>query len=701
MSSTTAVKKADPNVEIQQEDLRLNADGSYTYSDDAACKIAVRDLDSFDAYLSQQDWAARWTECDTLVQSPQTATPWGDGEGPSASVPNFLLSNTLDAIIPKIVSGLTYEDPPFLLRGFPNTTQEMIDAKTAIFAFQLQDMDFRNELFGITYDCGLRGTVICKWGWREEKHTERVFKRKGQPIQIESEVGFTATLQTEDSEAIDFEEVIYTVRRPYLEKKDLARVGADPACKDPDIRKAKWTVERTYADWTDLEKLRQVPDYSIPDKRVLIDWFFRDKQTASPDNQVMTRPEAMRAFLVHALQQNYPTSADPLRASLEIIERQDEHAIIAVLRHGSDCVLIRNSKNPYAAISKMAGGAGHQYLSSVWRPLRDSMYGQSLGQIIGSRQMVAQGTENLALEVLAYPLNPTFTRVRGWNPLPQQISLGTGDVLEVEGDDVRKGIGLLEMPRVPPEAWETLRFNKAEALESAGANQQVTMGAGAVGNSATGLRNATSASAVIGAAAGRLDGPVERIINQIFTPFLFIMDALNNQLLPTADIRKLLTDKGVSVAKFDHVQYRNTKVAFEVLAGAHLGPKREMTQFLSVIEQIAINPTLVQAAAEADMAFNFAGWFKTFSELSGFRFSQNFFVPMTPQQKKRRDQNTQAALLNAKMSAQQQLEQQRAGNKDQQIFDAALARAGEKATVLQTEHALQVGQEQFGTETVG
>ena len=206
--------------------------------------------------------------------------------------------------------------------------------------------------------------------------------------------------------------------------------------------------------------------------------------------------------------------------------------------------------------------------------------------------------------------------------------------------------------------------------------------------------------------ASRLDGPVERYIRQVFTPFLYIMDNLNNELLPTSDMRKILSEKDPDLVKsLDHVAFRNAQMDYEVLAGAHLGPKREMVQFLAVIEQIAINPALLQAAAEAEhMTFNFVDWFKLLrAELSGFKFNQQFFVEMTAQQKKRRDQNSAAGLTAQKNAAEQAKFNATQQAKTQNIFDQGLARAGEKVTVLNAEHALQlgIGGEPLGAETPG
>jgi hypothetical protein len=706
----SATKTFDQNHLVTRDDLRTTETG-HLYSDQAAVAICMRDSDTCDAYITANNWATRWTDSDSLLQSPQSTSLWGQGIGTRACVPNFMLSDTLDAIVPKIVGGLLYEDPPFLLRPRPGTTQDTIRAKTAIFSYQLEDMRFAEAIEDGVFDMGLLGTVCYKWGWHEEPRKHRKFKRKSDPQILKSAVGYETVIHTEDSDAIEFEYVEYQTRRPYIEKKYLSRVTPDPACKSQDWRTAKWVRERSYVDWDDLEYLRGLPDYNIPSKETLLTWFFTDKKTAGQDNVTMTMPEGMRAFLVHSLPTNYPTSADPLRASLELIERQDANSIICVLRHGTDCILIRNSENPFAEIARMAGGTGHTYLSCGWRKIPDSPFGQSLGQIVGTRQMVAQGTENLALEVAAYPLHPTFTRVKGWNTQTQQIDLSTGDVLEVEGDDVRKGIGLLEMPKVPPEVWQILKYNKSESMSGAGTDQNYGMGTSSAGIQTSGTRSSAGAQLKGQALASRLDGPIERFVRQVFEPCLYIMDNLNNELLPTADMRKILTDRGMKDDKgnplpftdktFNHIEYRNAEMDYEVLAGAHLGPKREMTQFLSVIEQIAINPALLQAAAEADMTFNFEDWFKSFADLSGFKFSQDFFTKMTAEQKKRRDANSAAALQAQKSNAAQQQMQQQNNSKTQQIFDSALARAGEKTTVLQAEHALQLGTETPGVETLG
>ena len=156
-----------PAHEITEKDLRTTETG-HLYSDDAAAAIAVRDFDTCNMFVQRHQWAAKWIDADTLVQSPQSLSPWGQGIGTRASVPNFLLSNTLDSIVPKIVGGMFYEDPPFLLRPRPGTSDETIRGKTRDLSYQLADMNFAETTEDCIYDMGLLGTMIGKWGWHEE-----------------------------------------------------------------------------------------------------------------------------------------------------------------------------------------------------------------------------------------------------------------------------------------------------------------------------------------------------------------------------------------------------------------------------------------------------------------------------------------------------------------------------------------------------
>ena len=132
------------------------------------------------------------------------------------------------------------------------------------------------------------------------------------------------------------------------------------------------------------------------------------------------------------------------------------------------------------------------------------------------------------------------------------------------------------------------------------------------------------------------------------------MDQLTNDLTPTSVIHDILGDELGEAFKIDHIQFRNAKIEYEVLAGAHLGAKKEMAQFLPIMLQIFNNPTFTADLAQAGYIFDPVAIFQSFSDAAGWKFSQNFLKKMTPEQVATAKANTKAALMQMQLNAKQQ-----------------------------------------------
>ena len=393
----------------------------------------------------------------------------------------------------------------------------------------------------------------------------------------------------------------------------------------------------------------------------------------------MTIPENMRGYLQHAVPRNYKATADPFENGLKLIERVDKQKKIVVLQIGGEHnFLIYNGPNEYGKIN---------YLSCNWRNLPDAFYGQGLGQLIGSEQMVEQGTTALALAMLAYGLQPTGVRKKGFNALSQDILADGSSIFSVE-DDVDKAFKWLEYPKVPGEAWQFIMQAKSDSAETSGANQQTSMGAGSSGVKTTGMRSGTGAALVGQASASRLDGPVERFIRQVFVPWLYEMDQLNNKMLPTKILNEVLGEEIGQQFKVDHIKFRNAKMEYDVLAGAHLGAKKEMAQFMPFVMQLVNNPTLMEMAAEQGLAFNFKAWFEQFSHLAGFAFAQDFFIPADQQQQQKRAANSPAGVQQAKAGAAQQSELQKFQQNQKLLDQEQVGKGANEVQRVILEHVL-------------
>jgi hypothetical protein len=669
----------EPAAEITEDNLSKDEEtGIWEYDDRAAVKLVLDDTAVADNFVNINQWAAGWTLADTIYQSPASASAFDGGNVGQANVPKFIVSNHISSIVPKLMGGIFYEDPPFTLRPLPGTTQEIIRAKTALFSAQLGQMKFEEEAERALDQMALLGTCIMKWGYLEHKKKQKTYRRKAAQIVETSPLDQKPVLiDTPDSDEVVIEYIEKLYSRPWIKYCDIRSVLVDPSTRVGDIRNAKWVVYRDYATYSDLDNLRGVEGYDIPEELVLRS-FFMKPVSAGGDNISLTIPEAMRGYIQHAVPRNHKTSADLLEQPMEILERWDNDRVIVVLSFNGHNILIRNEVNPYGKIP---------FLSANWRNIPDAFYGQGLGLLIGSEQLVEQGVTNLALDLLSYGLQPTAVRKKGFNTLTQNTRWGQGKIIDVD-EDVDKAFKFLQMPPVPAEAWQFIQQAQASAAATSGANEQVIQGAGAAGIRSTGMRSGTGAAAVVQANASRLDGPDGRFIRQIFVPWLYLMDELNNDLLPTSVLRDTLGEELGEAYKVDHIEYRNAKIEYEVLAGAHLGAKKEMAQALPLIMQLLNNPTFVQNITDGGYMFDGVAIFKAFVDAAGWKFSQDFLRKMTPEEKQKHDANSPAALQAQQIGAQKQSQQAQFEQQEKLEDQKQLGKATAEVTRQAISHGL-------------
>jgi hypothetical protein len=668
----------EPAPDIKEEDMTVDPETDIIgFNDEAAVRLVLTDTQKVDTYINVEQWANGWTMADLLYQSPASQSAFDGGNVGQASVPKYMVSNHIASIVPKLMGGIFYEDPPFLLRPRPATPQDIVRAKTSIFSAQLGAMHFEEEVERTLDQAALLGTGIMKWGYREYTKTVRRFIRKAEQMPMEQPDGSSKLIDTPDSDdfTIEFDEK--KVSHPWIKYCDIRTVLVNPGCRVGDIQQAGWVVYRDYATFSDLEHLRGVEGYSIPEEDVL-KHIFANGLTSGPDNITMTIPEGMLGYLQHALPRAHKTSEDPMTAPMELLERWDDERVIVVLSFNGHNILIRNEENPYGKIP---------FYSFNWRNIPDCFYGQGLGLLIGSEQIVEQGVTNLALDLLAYGLQPTAVRKKGFNTLTQNVRWRQGGIIHVD-EDVDKAFKFLQMPPVPGEAWQFIAQAQAAGAATSGANEQVVQGAGAAGIKTTGMRSGTGAAAVIQANASRLDGPDGRFVRQVFERWLYQMDELNNTLLPTSVIRDILGEELGEGYMVDHVKFRNAKIEYEVLAGSKLGAEKEMAQALPIMIQLLNNPTFVQNANDAGYQFDAVAIFKAFTDAAGWKFSQDFLRKMTPEEQQRHQANSPAALQQAQAQSAEKMQVAKFQQEQTMEQQKQLGKAGNEAMRGAMEHTL-------------
>jgi hypothetical protein len=257
-----------------------------------------------------------------------------------------------------------------------------------------------------------------------------------------------------------------------------------------------------------------------------------------------------------------------------------------------------------------------------------------IGRIVGQYQRVEQGATNGALDILALACNQQYARSRGANVPTQQIRSRLGGIIDVDGD-VDKAFKVIDPPRVPPELWTAIAASKASGEAASGANELFMQGnLPEKGRTSLG-RTARGAGELAGAVASRLQGPVGRFVNQVFVPFLKIMDEMIAERMPISELREILADQlGPDFQESEQFmeEFLNADVQYEVLAGAHLAAKKAMAASLPLIVQIFENPHLLQQLQATGWTVDVKELFDMMMEMSEWKNNRDVIRRMTPQE---------------------------------------------------------------------
>src|SRR5271170_4508400 len=145
-------------------------------------------------FIVDKQWNLLWRDADMLFQSPRPMTVYENTYVLEPNVQRFTVAKVCNAVVPQLYKGLFYADPPMLLRPRPGTSQKVIDAKTALFSFILDDCRFKNHVKWGLETMALFGTAIFKWGydWKEIE----TFKRDATVRHLETQGPDGAMIRT-------------------------------------------------------------------------------------------------------------------------------------------------------------------------------------------------------------------------------------------------------------------------------------------------------------------------------------------------------------------------------------------------------------------------------------------------------------------------------------------------------------------------
>jgi hypothetical protein len=660
-------KDGNPNAVLHASDF-TSAGETKSLATDLALVVGCATTD--EAWVSSKRWNLLWSEADLLFQAPRPVTTFEGSYILEPNVQRFTIAKVVNSVVPQLVKGLFYQDPPMVLRPRKGTSEKTVEEKTTVMSVMLDACDFKSEVKWGMEQLAHLGTGIWKWGvHRVEKQVPRRIVDK---VKTVDSAGGSETVHSDAPPKIEYTKKVHYY--PFFESRPIGNVLIDASTPVGDIRRSGHAIDVYYADFYALRDLKNanVGQDGKPLPGWTWDEYWSDeklKELWAPPVEAFETPALLRSdqtnttvgVVHHAEQPTAVTSADPLAKKMEVLEYWDKKRKIIVINRRK---VIFSGPNEFERLP---------FLSANWWNRPKALYGMGIGLTVGQNQRVDQGAINSILKILSFGVNPVYLRARDSNSPTQMIRTSIGKIISVDGEP-EKAYKLLEQPRVPADVWAALENSEANTESTTGADQTLVQGSSAGPRAGIG-RSATGAGAMAQASATRLDGPLDNFLNQVFVPFLYILDELIFKYVSDAQISDILGEElGKDyLQEIDMQEYHDGKVTFEVLAGSAMSARRTMTQALTLLTQFMQNPEFNEYLADMGKYIDWEVIFQMYFEASEWKNSQDVIKPLTPEMEKRRaaklqqqqqgPMQTQMALNNQKADAKSKLEEQRSADR--------------------------------------
>lgn len=660
--------------------------------EDIAVALVIQNTKRCEKFMETRLWMSEWRVAKGLYEAPVRQQYWRDTLVPRASNSFPLVAQHVRAVLDQAMPAVFPEAVPFAIQPNQGTSWQVARAWEAVLAYQIKQINFKQEMRLLIKDAEVFGIGLGKWGWLSETKKREVYKRAVKPKKVQNQYGQWVVLHTKESDALDVEEVEEVITKPFFKRCEINHVLIDPSLRVPDIRYAKYVIYRDFLTLRDLNALRDYEGWNIPSEEELRQLAVPPEETA-PGTPMENEATAFPAQGHRPLPRYYDSSEDPLDHKLEVLEYWTNDSVLVVLQRKK---LIRKEKNPFGCIP---------FVSAFWDDIPGSFYAFGIPRRIGGVQTHIQGLRNLRLDDINLALQNVWLAKIGTEIAAQPMKAYPGAVFKVD-DPQHDLVPLIKQPLIP-QAYEEEDVLINDAERTSGANEMVVQGGMPAGNRSTGMRTAAGANAVSGAASARIQGFVDNIIEQVFVPTLNAIIEMDRQRMDPELMRKIIGPTLWQALEMEHqgdylVDMCNVMdLQVSVLASSNLAARAKMAAALPTELEMFAQPAFVQGLADAGYKINWLELARRMEQTTGWEGTEDLFLPLTPQDKAARAaqnpevlkaQSTKARL--DQMHAQKsQLSAQESAQRIQEMQNSGLVKAGEQVLVKSLERA-QVREEQ-------
>lgn len=634
MSGFETLEQATPTGEALAQILPAQVEFQDPWADEVALGIVLADIDAGISYEQAKNFVTRMETADDLIRGYVRVRPWPNTDKARSALSVPVALEAIEKLMPKVYLAIWGSGKdPFEVTAKGKTTAETARAWQNLLRWAVKVSNFK-EGSRLTLKSILQYGFGCGFdGWEIDELEQRKYIRLA-----DGRIARDTSLPNK------------TVQRPTYENANLRNVIFDPSCSSQDPNSGRFIAKRIVISAYDLDSMRDDDTYkNIPSREELAQ-ILANKNEPAEDSMQPLKLNYTREF--QAQDDKLQVSKDPLQAPLELIEYRTCERIVTVLQRK---IVIRNEENEEGKL----GVHGCAFIDIL-----NSLFGFGVTHLVNGEQRFQQGVLNTYVDGLALKLNPTFQQVKGMSSQGQNISIAPGKVTTVESE-----LKPLVTDDVSGTALEAMEASSQRAYRRIGAEGGTQMPTQA-------MRTGSGVQTFQGDITERLQYFMEQFLNLVFIDVLkaFLVHCCEN--LQPEQINQILSDEDGKAFKGDILDLYNADVDIDIISGVKLATKQAASQMAPIILQAMQSAAIQQGLQIAGLKFDIAAFTKEWFELMGWDTSQ-FFVPMTPADEQRLQQQNQA--MQAAQGKLLQIQNQHAADLDS--IDQKAAAQGQLAVL--------------------
>lgn len=586
------------------------------WTDEFAGKVVRQDIMLSEADRTRNhDW--RWSNADELYLAYVRQKYWEGTKIPRSSLGVHTAFEQVESMVPKVVSAIFGNPDWFEADPLPGTTPDQARHTKWIMLAQLEDKRVNaKEVFRRAIKSGyIYGNGIIEQGWIRRGFIEQIpefFEIDEMGRTFHPLLGWIGEPTGRKRTVMRWLRKWTEENYPYVKYTPLAQFYIDKNATSPIVEEARWCAVREYVTVDFMDRLRDNPEFNIPDRPTLIQ-MAKHRVQAQADITMSAVD-----FYKRKMWEPYTEgSVDPGSHRFELFRYYTKERSVWM---GNRNFVFHNRPNKYGF---------KPFYNIFYTDVPNRFYGLGVPDVVEGEQRLQAGIINGRIDELHLALHPHTIKKRGKSIPSYSLRRRPGGV--TEADDPGKDVVREEVPNITSDAHHEVAASENRVQKITGGSDLALLGAPTMrGNSAN--RTATGVNQQAQATEGRIHGITDTLENTALETMLYNHANLNSRFL-RPDQRDQFLGENQEQLVMDPRMIIPARLKFKIRASSKMRARQTLVAMFPLFAQTILNPEwLALLAKQQRKTIDVEEFFQMVLDATVYSHRRSLFRDLTPEE---------------------------------------------------------------------